>query len=57
MCCVQDRAARCLINAAALHADQTVLDDVEDADAVLAAELVQLLDEGNGCLLYTSSAS
>ena len=51
MCCVQDRAARGLINAAALHADQTVLDDVEDADAVLAAELVQLLDEGNGVQL------
>ena len=49
--CVQDRAARSLINAAALHADQTVLDDVEDADAVLAAELVQLLDEGNGVQL------
>ena len=48
MCCIQDRTARSLINTAALHANQTVLNDIEDTDAVLAAQLVQLLDQGNG---------
>ena len=41
----EDRAARCLIDAAGLHADNTVLNDVNDADAVLAAELVQRADD------------
>ena len=38
----QDGSARCLIDAAGLHAYDTVLDDIHDADAVLAAQLVQL---------------
>ena len=42
---VQNGTARGLIDAAALHADQTVLDDVQQADAVLAADLVQVLDQ------------
>ena len=45
MCSHQDRSARCLIDAAGLHAYDTVLDDIDDADAVLAAELVQLCDD------------
>ena len=34
-----------LVHAAALHADQTVLNDIQQADAVLAADLVQVLDQ------------
>ena len=42
---VQDGTAGGLIDAAALHADETVLDDVQQADAVGAAQLVQILDQ------------
>ncbi len=38
----QDGAARRLVDAARLHADEAVLDQVDAADAVVAAELVQL---------------
>src|SRR5215213_10537032 len=37
----QNRAARSLVDAAALHADQTVLQQVDAADAMLAADLVE----------------
>ena len=37
----QDGAARRLVDAARLHADETVLDEIEPADAVGLAELVQ----------------
>src|SRR5438445_3696374 len=36
---LQDRAARRLVDAARLHTDKTVLDQVEPADAVSAADL------------------
>ena len=36
----QDGSAGSLIDAAGLHADNTVLHDIHDADAVLAAQLV-----------------
>ena len=39
---VQDGSAGSLVHAAALHADQTVLYDVDDADAVFAAQLIEL---------------
>ena len=39
---VEDGAARGLVDAAALHADEPVLHDVEQADAVGAAKLVEL---------------
>ncbi len=42
---VQDGAAGRLVDAARLHADEAVLDEVEAADAVLAAELVELRQE------------
>lgn len=42
---VEDGAAGSLVNAPVLHADQPVLHDVQDADAVLAAQLVQTLDD------------
>ena len=42
---VKDAPARRLVNAAVLHADQAVLDDVGNADAVLASGLVQLPDD------------
>src|ERR1700730_14559865 len=38
---LQDRAARRLVDAARLHADKAVLDQIEPADAMLAADLVQ----------------
>src|SRR6185312_14316177 len=41
----QDGAARGLIDAARLHADEAVLDEIEPADAVLAAMLVELGQE------------
>ena len=43
---VKDGAARRLVDAVVLHADETVLHDVEDADAVRAAERVELFDDG-----------
>lgn len=53
---IQDRTAPSLINTAALHADQTVLNDIKNTDAVLAAQLVQLLDQGNGLVFSPSTA-
>ena len=41
----EQRAARRLVHAARLHADQAVLDDVDAADAVPAADLVQRLHQ------------
>lgn len=49
---VQDGAARGLVNAAALHADQAVLDHIIQADAVAAADLVQLGDDGRSFQLF-----
>jgi len=46
----QNRSARVFINAAGLHADDTVLDDVDDADAVCAAQFIELPD--NVCRLH-----
>ena len=40
---VEDRHAGRFVHAAALHADEAVLDHVDPADAVAAADLVQLL--------------
>ena len=52
MCFHQNGSARSLIDTAGLHADNTVLHDVDDADAVFAAETVQLTDNiGNLHLL------
>ena len=42
---VQDGSAGGLIDAAALHADQPVFHDVNDADAVGAAQLIELEDD------------
>ena len=41
----EDRSARSLVNAAGFHSDNTVLNDVDDADAMLAAQTVQLTDD------------
>ena len=49
---VEDGAARSLIHAAALHADQTVFHHVHDADTVSAAQLVELLDEFHSAQLF-----
>ncbi len=53
---VQDGTAGSLIDAAALHADQTVLNDIQQADAVLAAELVQVLDQFHAPISLPSMA-
>ena len=45
MCLHEDRKTRGLIDATALHADDTVLDDVDDTDAVLTTELIELEDD------------
>ena len=45
MCLHEDRETRGLIDATALHADDTVLDDIDDADTVLTTELVELEDD------------
>src|SRR5699024_11983307 len=45
---VEDGAAGGLVDAAALHAHQAVLDDVQQADAVLAANLVQAFQQVHG---------
>ena len=42
---VEDRHARRLVDAAALHAHEAVLDHVDPPDAVAAADLVQLVDD------------
>ena len=48
---VEDRAARCLVYAAALHADEPVLHDIQNADAVGAADGVELEDDVLGAHL------
>src|SRR6185437_13188033 len=42
MRCLKDRAAWRFVNAARLHADEAVLDEIEPADAVLATKLIEL---------------
>ena len=49
---VQDRSAGGFVNAAALHAHQTVFHDIDNADAVLAAQLVQLQYQRNRVHLF-----
>ena len=44
---VQDGAGGGFVHAAALHADKTVLNDIQLANAILAADLVQVLNQGN----------
>jgi hypothetical protein len=44
----QDRAAGRLVDAAGLHADEAVFDEVEPADAVLAAQLVEPRQDRRG---------
>ena len=41
---VEDGHARGFVDAAALHADEAVLDDVDPSDAVATADLVELAD-------------
>ncbi len=44
----EDRRGGLLVDAAALHPDQPVFDQVDPADAVLAADLVERLDHLDG---------
>src|ERR1700741_983064 len=43
---LQDRPAWCLVDAARFHADETVFDQIEAPDPVLAAKLVETLQQG-----------
>ena len=45
MCLKEDRSAGSLIDSAGLHADDAVLDDIDDADSVRAAEFVERADD------------
>ena len=49
---IQQRSARGLVHAAALHADQTVLHHVRDAHAVAAGNLIALGQQGDGIHLF-----
>ena len=42
---IQDGSARCLIYAAVLHTDQSVLDNVDDAYSVGTSHFVEFLDD------------
>ena len=45
MCEIEDRSAGSFVDAAALHADETVFDDIEQPYAVLAAEFIEGEDD------------
>ena len=45
MCFHKDCSARCLVYAAGLHADYTVLNDINNTDAVFSAQRVELCDD------------
>ena len=45
MCSHQDGSARSFINATGFHTNNTVLNNINDTDAVLTAKLVQLCDD------------
>ena len=45
MCIIEDCSARVLIDAAGLHADETVLAEVNDTDTVTCADFVELGEE------------
>ena len=53
---VQNGAAGGLIYTAALHAYQTVLNNIQQTDAVLAAQLVELFHQGQGLISTPSMA-
>ena len=44
---IHDGAARRLIDTAGLHADHAVLQNIDDADTILAAQLIQLRQKGD----------
>mgnify|MGYP003694610197 CR=1 FL=1 len=48
----QDRDAGRLVNAARLHPDKAVLDQIDAADAVLAAEIVELRQQIDRTVLH-----
>ena len=45
---LEQRAAGGLVDAAGLHSDEAILDEIDAADAVPAADRVELLDQGDG---------
>ena len=42
---IKDRSAGCFVDAPALHADQSVLNEVQKTDAVSSADLIQFQDD------------
>src|SRR5215469_10317040 len=48
MCGVKDRHPRSLIHSSRLHADESVLEQVDPSDSMLAADLVQFVQKGRG---------
>ena len=53
MCLHKDCSAGGLIYAAALHTNYTVLNDIDDTDSVLSAELIELSDDIGNLHLFT----
>ena len=53
---IKDGSAGSLVNAAGFHAYHTVFHDIHDADAVLAAQLVQLADDIGNLHFFTVDA-
>ena len=53
MSLVHDGSARSLINAAGLHADNTVLQNIYDTDTILAAQLIELGQKSDRIHLFT----
>jgi hypothetical protein len=53
----QDRAARGLVDAARFHADEAVLDEIDAADAVVAAESFSLANSVAGLIALPFSAT
>ena len=45
MSCHKDRSARSFIDAAALHAYDTVLHDIDDPDTILSAQFIEGTDD------------
>ena len=52
----QDCSARSLVNTSGLHTDNTVLDDIADADSVLAAKLIEFADNIGNLHLFAIDA-
>src|SRR6185503_21373340 len=48
VCCVKDGDPGCLVHAARLHADESILDEIDTADAVFSSDLIQRVEQCYG---------